>query len=677
MNKTRAGHKFHLHGISNTVCILLLASLCIILNSCAPVPTQESLVTTEPVIEPQSEEIVEQPPTTTPVIVPAVEEEPSEAVVFIQETAWDFLQKAKDNPFERDEFLIEAANILISENRVEEAQDLMSILQLDQLSAVDQVNYKILEVRILQAAAQHRTAIRRLDRLERIENLNPELLQRVVQFKIYSYSQLRMPIDVVREQIRLISILPSGSLQSDVGHSLWSHLRQLSLEELAQELAKTNDPKEKQWFLLALGTNAIQHDPYQFNTVVLRWLADNLDHPARMLVEKGLLIPSWEDSQISKIAVLLPLSSPQYQAAQVFLDGFKAQYSADTSPDKPLVEVIDIGSDPSNVTQFYYNALDRGADVIIGPLGTKYAREMANIGEFWVPTLLLGDAGDISLPDSVFQFTLAPEEDAIAVARRARLDGHVTALTLATDTNWSNRELKAFTDEFHRLGGSVIQNEKYKSDDQNFSEILEKLLNIEASKARYSELREVVPQRFSFIPRRRNDVDFIFLSADSDRGRLIKPHLDFLKSHDLPVYATSRIFDGEFNELNDQDLNGIRFTDLNWVIDRNSNMLNLRQKLGKETKHPIQYERLFAFGIDAYNLSNYFQVMTLFPDTRHHGVVAMLGKDRNGKIERIPLWAQFVNGEPELLTEQPNPEIIYKSIDYILPSIVEQPPEHQ
>ena len=450
----------------------------------------------------------------------------------------------------------------------------------------------------------------------------------------------------------------------------------MPIGELAEELAATPDLREKQWFLLALGTNTIQHDPHQVNTVIQRWFGENMDHPARSLIEQGLLVPGWESNGISKIILLLPLSSSQSTASQVFLDGFQAQYSADSSPDKPLLEIIDIGSNPLSVVQFYYDALDRGADFVIGPLGTRYVKEMAAHGVFVVPTLLLGNAGEAMLPDFVYQFTLAPEEDAASVARRARSDGHVTALTLTSETSWSERELHAFTSEWERLGGSIIHSEKFNPNDGQYMEVVKELLNIETSTARYSALREITPRKLKFTPRRRKDADFIFLSTTSQEGRLIKPHLDFLRAYDLPVYTTSRIFTGNFNELEDQDLNGIRFTDMNWMIDQNSNMMNLRRKLGSGKKHPLEFERVFAFGIDTYNLVNSSQLLRLNPDARHHGVTAMLSTVEDGKVTRNPLWVEFVDGHPKLIVRQPDPEALLTSIDYT-PNLQEPLPERQ
>ena len=51
-------------------------------------------------------------------------------------------------------------------------------------------------------------------------------------------------------------------------------------------------------------------------------------------------------------------------------------------------------------------------------------------------------------------------------------------------------------------------------------------------------------------------LDFLFLVADPNEGRQIKPALNFHFARDPPVFATSYIYDGTLATAPDQDLDG-------------------------------------------------------------------------------------------------------------------------
>ena len=85
---------------------------------------------------------------------------------------------------------------------------------------------------------------------------------------------------------------------------------------------------------------------------------------------------------------------------------------------------------------------------------------------------------------------------------------------------------------------------------------------IDSSELRRDRIVQLLPRTsVEFIPRRRGDIDFIFLIANPREGRQIKPTLAFYFAGDIPVYALPSIYDGQDNQSANQDLNGIVFTD--------------------------------------------------------------------------------------------------------------------
>ncbi len=664
---------------------LVISVFCLFLTSCAPIAQQTKTVSSEPAI---SADDASSPPVIShlpeiEIIAPDVpiisesDELDVPAALFDEYAPWTHITQTNSNALNRSSNLLNAANSLFIQNRIAEAESIVKLIRVNELSESERIDFEILAIRFMQSRDKHKRALRQLARLESRSSLDSAQRFRVVRLRIYSTSnldELAEPLQLALEMMRFYSALPPGSDQIEVGHQLWDELRRISIDDLAEVLTNTDNPIEKQWLLLALGTNFVMHDPYQYNRALQTWLQEYPEHPARRLIESGL---SANPSSVSKIAILLPLSSSSNLAAQALLDGLVAQHAADTNPAKPILEVIDIGDDPVMVTEFYYRALDNGADFVIGPLGKQFVKEMVQFGDFIVPTLLLGDAGGIKLPQHVSQFALAPEQDGTSVARRAKNDGHTTALVLEHPSTWSRRTVDAFTDEWERLGGAVIESHVYNREETDYSETVKKILNIKSSVHRYQEIRDLTGHSLSFIPRRRQDVDFIFLSADPLHGRLIKPHIDFLKAHDLPVYSTSHIFSGKFNKITDQDLDGVQFADMNWIVDRSSSMVNLRRILAADTSITIDFERIFAMGVDAYKLVMHLAVLRDNPDARYHGVTALIRVNSDGRVLREPNWVMFSSGTPELIIEMPDPEIILTPNRYASSSPSAPPPKSE
>ena len=638
-----------------------IVALCLLVVSCTSEVTtsvsNSETTTLPPVSAPTTATLKLEPPVQPdfalelndePIVIEQVEEPGPDA--------WELIRETQSKPFARNALLLRAASQLASASRMQEVAELLDVIDPDQLSEVERVNYDLLSVRMLQVADNHQTAVRNLNRLARIGGLTSEQRIRIAQLRVFSYSVLDQPVDAV---IALAQIYPRLAGQHDeqleAGHLLWAMLSRMNSQDLQSGLNRAKDPVTRQWFVLALalGLNSVRVDPYQYQQAILNWQRENPEHPANGVIQAGL---APDQSGFSNIALLLPLSSVYGASANALLDGILAQHAADTGPNKPRLQVIDIGDQPTAVTQYYYQAVAGGADLVIGPLGVDYVDEMAQYADFLVPTLLLGVVDKVALPDYVFQFALAPEHQGIGIADRARQDGHVTALIVKSPQSWSQRVVSAFDHRWQELGGHIIEVYDYELDQSDYSDVTKQILLIDSSANRYQAVRTIVGQPVKFIPRRRQDADFILLSADSKHGRLLKPYLDFLKAHDLPVYSTSQIYSGRVNKVRDQDLNGVQFADMEWVIGQSEQVAALKNALQGDTPTAEKFERLFAMGVDIYHVISRLGVLQLDAASRYHGVTSKIRMTEDGQLLRSPRWAVFTDGVPTLIPGIADPE---------------------
>ena len=576
-----------------------------------------------------------------------------ETVVPPSVPAWEHLQVAQNDATQRAEQLLAAVNQLLDENRASEAAEIFDLIFPLTLNTQNQVSYFLTQARIEQSRQKHSEALRLLEAPSQNTQLTAEQRYQLVQLKIRSLEKLNSRVQLAVELIRLQSLTAEESELIKVGHRIWAVLRQIPFDHLTLALSEVEDSIARGWIVLALAVNVVSYDPNQMIAAVDKWLAEFPNHPAGTILSTGIL-PDLETqlSSLRRIAVLLPLTSENSTAAHAFLDGFNAQYDADSNPFKPEVEVYDIGSEPSLASLYYKQAITAGAQFIIGPLGTSTTQELAASTDLSVPTLLIGNTDHTALPQHVYQFALTPEQDGVQVAQRAMQDGHVTAIVIYPPDRRAERVVSAFEAQWTNQGGTVLAKQMYALNQPEYSSLLEKLLNVNESENRYYNVRALLGQSFQYTVRRRNDIDFIFLVADPVHGRILKPHIDFLKAHKVPVYSTSQIFTGTPDAINDRDISNVAFADVPWLVDDSDSLEVQRQKFETPWTNANALDRIFAMGVDSYNLMYRVALLRDIEEARYHGVTASLQIGPKRKIIRESAWVMFEDGQ--LTTLSPN-----------------------
>ncbi|RMD78059.1 MAG: penicillin-binding protein activator [Gammaproteobacteria bacterium] len=347
-----------------------------------------------------------------------------------------------------------------------------------------------------------------------------------------------------------------------------------------------------------------------------------------------------------RLALLLPLSGAYAALGRAVRDGFLAAYWA--GPERPEVLVLDTGGQAEGALEAYREAAAQGAGWVVGPLAKEAVRALRAQGRLPVPVLALNRSGEPGPPPAGFYaFGLAPEDEAAAAAERAWLEGHNQALLLAPRGDWGSRVLTAFARHWSGLGGEVLAAEVYDPSRTDFAAPLQRLLAIDASRARARALERLLGRPLRFEPRRRQDADLVFLAAFPAQGRQIRPQLRFYYAGDLPVYATSAIYAGHPDPVRDRDLDGVRFPDIPWVLrDRDPLLEALRRLWPERTARLI---RLYALGVDAYRLVPELPRLAAFPFETVPGATGRLSLDPRHRVHRQLLWARFAGGRPRLL----------------------------
>jgi len=469
----------------------------------------------------------------------------------------------------------------------------------------------------------------------------------------------RQPAMGATALVRRDALLAEPAQRTANQRRLWNRLQEAAAAGVALEAPPGTDRVVAAWLELGRITATHAENPFRLRAGIIEWQERHPTHPAALEIVPMLLAEYHALTEYPRrVALLLPLSGRQASAAAAVRDGFIAAYLAQGADgDRPVLRVYDTSA--LGLTAAYELAARNGADFIVGPLLKEELTEFAGAELPAVPTLALNWADDnVVLPVHVFQFALAPEEEAAAVARRATQDGHRRALVLAHDTDQGRRMVRSFTEAFKAHGGEVLGQQLFDPRDRDFSVEITGLLLLSESRARHQRIQAALGRTLEYEPRRRQDADFLFLAVRPPEGLLIRPQLRFHYAGDLPIYSTSAIFDP--SRGGSPDLDGVVFADMPWRVGtEGAEFMAQFRAFGISALD--RSGRLYAFGADAYRLVPLLHNHSATLGTGVQGLTGVLRVGADGRVQRELDWGRFHRGQvrhapaPVRVAEEPGP----------------------
>lgn len=322
------------------------------------------------------------------------------------------------------------------------------------------------------------------------------------------------------------------------------------------------------------------------------------------------------------IALLLPTRAPLFQrAASAVQQGFMAGYLLETDPrlEVRLYTTLDSSDD---VIANYRAAVEAGAVAVVGPLTRNSVTALAQSDRVGVPTLAL-NLPDTNVPAQplLYYFPLATESEARQIARRMASLGKRNAATIVAANALARRNQAAFHDEWLKLGGAISAELSYAAEPAKLAALRE-------------QLQKAAP-------------DALFLALDAQQARLVRPYIE----PSVAVFATSLVHAEKPGPQRYLDLEGVRFFDMPWLLDRTRS--DLARYPREEGNYTYEMRRLYAFGIDAAKLIQKIIVAPTSVNQPIAGATGELKLDAERQFVRIPLEAQFISGEVVLIESTP------------------------
>lgn len=424
-----------------------------------------------------------------------------------------------------------------------------------------------------------------------------------------AYEQEPDPLRALEQRVAAERFLDDEPGRAENHQKIWSSLGKLGREELVNIRGESPDTDIQGWIDLALAAQE------QDENALKNWPDFYPGHPASQGFSQALLsqrpeapAPSEAVAPVApdgKIGIILPFAvEAYYPAADAIEQGFAAAQAQ--AQDQRELTLYATDGNPANIAATYQRAIDEGVQVALGPLTRD---EVTRLGQqdLSIPTLALNqsDSNPGKTPN-LYIFGLSLEVEIAQLVRLAQRLGMQTATIAAGSNHLAERMAQAFGDAWSNAGGRIIQQLTF-AEDSNLTELQAKITS--------------------------NPSDLIFLAANYEEARAIRPYLDTA----TPTFATSHIYAGIPQDPENKPLNAVRFIDMPWLLEPDSAAFASLRPAASDLP-PGEMQRWFALGVDAYHILDYVskhpqQAYTL------QGLTGKISISSKGDISR-----ELVNG---------------------------------
>ncbi|MEX1236743.1 MAG: penicillin-binding protein activator, partial [Pseudomonadales bacterium] len=492
------------------------------------------------------------------------------------------------------ELTIRAAAVALSNNNKEQAESILDTVYTEDPKLVRE--YLFLKARIAVADGEPALALRILEDKRILATVLTDSDQvQLGRIRAMAYHKGRSYLASAKERIFFHDLLDPED-QAENHELIFDALMELPVSTLANQAESAITSDLRGWLSLTAMTKQYQNDPLQQLVALNRWKKLWSRHPAAERLPASLRLLSQVVTEEPKIiALLLPLQGDLGPFGRAIRDGFLASHYAFNKDAE--IRVYDTA--PEEITSVLARAKREGAEIAIGPLDRANVAILAAQPRLPIPVLALNRTLDGSAHADLYQFGLAPEDEVEQVAEQVYTEGKRNALVLYSVGDWGTRNFDSFAARFTALGGNIIEARQY-GDQRDYSDLIKGMLNVDESELRATELRRITGQKFEFIPRRRQDVDFVFMLANPEQARQLKPTIAFYYAEDIPVYATSHVYEPGESRIAAIDLNGIRFCDIPWKLSEAGGVQAQVQNIWPAAKFGLA--PFYALGVDAYRL---------------------------------------------------------------------------
>lgn len=422
----------------------------------------------------------------------------------------------------------------------------------------------------------------------------------------------------------------------------WQNILNLSAASLDVFKADFGEEVDS-WINLAQLLESFDKNPRRFSQQIQNWANNHAIYAQReMLPEQIFKLTQVEPLDLVNVALVLPFTGKLAKQAEAIRDGFLATIEFDTS-----VNYILVNSAELKVEEVEAIVVNNSIDFIVGPLQketiTQYQQSeiLSAINQLNLNTI---DETTALIPNQYY-FALSPEDEIEQAVNYFVNKGIESPAIIYADNSHGRRLFEQFSHLWQEQTNKEVESVAF----QNMSKLgkaVKELLDVGLSEKRIKQIESLFGASVKSEERSRIDIDAIYVIANSQQTRLIKPFFDVNVSkfgNGLPIYASSRSYLIDETRSEKLDLNGLTFTEMPWLLsEQNTSIDRLYEQVGK---NDTRLKKLFAFGVDAQNLIPVLPYLAILPEVSIQALSGQLKVDANNRVKRQLKWAQYRQGQ--------------------------------
>ena len=344
---------------------------------------------------------------------------------------------------------------------------------------------------------------------------------------------------------------------------------------------------------------------------------------------------------------------PQPQAAPAEQQPATQPQAVATTSANPSAELKIYDTTAQPLDQVLAQVQKDGASIVVGPL-LKNDVETLIKSNTTMNVLALNQPENVQNRANICYFALSPEDEARDAARHIHEQGKQAPLLLIPRSALGDRVANAFADEWQKIGGGVVLQQKFGS----ASELRAGVNGGAGIALNGSPVSASLPQQQSVtiggltIPAPPTDaqisgggkVDAAYIVATPEEIAFIKPMIAMRNGSQsgATLYASSRSAQGTAGPDFRLEMDGLQYSEIPMLAGSNPPLM---QQALSSVRNDYSLARLYAMGVDAWALANHFTQMRQVPGFELNGNTGDLTATQDCVINRKLSWLKYQQGQ--------------------------------
>ena len=307
------------------------------------------------------------------------------------------------------------------------------------------------------------------------------------------------------------------------------------------------------------------------------------------------------------------------------------------------LKIYDTTSQP--MSQLLAQVQQDGATLVGGPLLKENVEEVMRSNTS-LNVLALNQPGKVENRPNLCYFALSPEDEARDAARHIHDQGKQTPLLLVPRGALGDRVVSAFADEWLKLGGGTVLQQRLGSTAELKSGVNGGGISLTGSPV--STLPSSVDSSLGSpgdVPvSSGGSIDAAYIVATPEQIGYIKPLIAMRNGSqsNVTLYASSRSAQGTSGPDFRLEMEGLQYSEIPMLAGSNPALM---QQALSAVRNDYSLARLYAMGADAWSLANHFAQMRQSPGYELNGNTGDLTATPDCVINRKLSWLKYQQGQ--------------------------------